>query len=283
MRPGGTFRAPGHRGTGCRPGLRPRDPSSCRGLDAPCVGRTTGARAMADVDSPTYSTLTISAATRPVLGGSASTFRGRRRACLAWQTGPSGATTLTRFLGGSGGVERAFALQHWPETEGAGVMASGMPTGCPVMCGVGGTTYSVVKVRSDVLAPWPVGPDLPRVCAGRTLATASQVSTSSVGRGLRVFAVVSPWPRRAATAPCPIRRVSDCGLGQAEARSSQWWEYSTGVLGCVKEVHEGARRGFWDYHRQNQDSQDYGIVRIGLWGVRWGAIGARAARVAPLK
>ena len=44
----------------------------------------------------------------------------------------------------------------------------------------------------------------------RTLATASQVSTSSVGRGIRVFAVVSPWPRRAATAPCPVRRV--CGL-----------------------------------------------------------------------
>ena len=44
-------------------------------------------------------------------------------------------------------------------------MASGMPTGCPVMCGVGGTAYSVVKVRSSGLAPWPVGSGLARVCA----------------------------------------------------------------------------------------------------------------------
>ena len=53
-----------------------------------------------------------------------------------------------------------------------------------------------------------------RSCAcmrGRTLATASQVSTSPVARGLRVFAVVSPWPRRAATAPCPIRVCRTAG------------------------------------------------------------------------
>ena len=54
------------------------------------------------------------------------------------------------------------------------------------------------------------GSGLPRECAGRTLATASQVSTSSVARSPCICRGQSR-PRRAATSPCPVRRARTAG------------------------------------------------------------------------
>ena len=124
----------------------------------------------------------------PVLGGSASTFEADDGLLPAGRYDTDPISRRER-----GHIERTFALQHWPETEGAGVMASGMPTGCPVMCGVGGTTYSVVKVRSGGLAPWPVGPVL-RVYARAGRSRLRHNQHSSVACGLRVFVVVGPRP-----------------------------------------------------------------------------------------
>ena len=147
-----------------------------------------GARAMADVDSPTYSTLTISAATLTRFSEGALALS-RPTTGLPVADRPAGRYNTDPIARRERGhIERTYALLHWPETEGAGVMASGMPTGCPFKCGVGGTTYSVVKVHPA--GSRHAGGSGPPV--GRTLAPASQ---SAPIRGAR-YLVYLPRPVR---------------------------------------------------------------------------------------
>ena len=105
---------------------------------------------------------------------------------------------------------------------------------------------------------------------GRTARGSVTISATSLARVQR--GGVNPGPcARGFGAPCPIPTEPD-GLERigrtvyrdsAEARAP-WSEYSTDVLGCVKDGPRRARRG----NCQNQDSQDFGIFRIGLWSTR---------------
>ena len=180
--------------------MAPRDPSSCRGWIAFRVG-------------PHFS--------RP------SARRGLRRqerdalsgAYLSPQCCNAVRSSEGATAQGHGGMCPPLRCYRARGRMGARVMASGMP-GASRRAVLGGATYSVVKVWVRLRG------------AGRPWQRHNQrhISGARPARGGQSW-TLCPRVRR----HVPLACIGLAGWGMAEARARG--EYSTGVLGCVKEMH----------------------------------------------